>query len=56
MGTGAVVAPIGKLLYKNQEIKINNGKSGKIAKTIYDRLTAIQYGTENDPFNWINRI
>tara|TARA_S200000501_G_scaffold360529_1_gene387724 strand:+ start:1083 stop:2150 length:1068 start_codon:yes stop_codon:yes gene_type:complete len=56
MGTGAVVAPIGKLLYKDQEIEINNGKSGKVAKTIYDGLTAIQYGIENDPFNWIHTI
>ena len=56
MGTGAVVAPIGKLLYKNQEIKINNGVSGKVAKTIYDSLTAIQYGTNKDPFNWIDTI
>ena len=49
MGTGAVVAPIGKLFYKDQEIEINNGKSGKVAKAIYNSLTAIQYGIEQDP-------
>ena len=49
MGTGAVVAPIGKLFYKDQEIEINNGNSGRVAKTIYNSLTAIQYGIEKDP-------
>ena len=49
MGTGAVVAPIGKLFYKDQEIEINNGNSGKVAKAIYNSLTAIQYGIEQDP-------
>ena len=56
MGTGAVVAPIGKLFYKDQGIEINNGNSGKVAKTIYNSLTAIQYGIEKDPFNWIYPI
>ena len=56
MGTGAVVAPIGKLYHKDQEIEINNGNSGKVAKAIYNSLTAIQYGIEKDPFNWIYTI
>ena len=56
MGTGAVVAPIGTLLYKEQEIVVNNCRAGKVAKSIYTSLTNIQYGKDRDPFGWIDTI
>ncbi len=35
---------------------INQGKTGEISRKLYDTLTGIQYGTEEDPFNWIIKV
>ncbi|MGM8212388.1 branched-chain amino acid aminotransferase [Virgibacillus sp. W0430] len=55
-GTAAVISPIGQLTWDEQDLVINEGKTGKTAKRVYDTLTAIQYGKEEDPFNWISKI
>lgn len=51
-GTAAVISPIGELLWKEENIKINNGETGELAKKLYDTLTGIQNGVVEDPFNW----
>ena len=56
MGTGAVIAPVGKINYKNQPITIRDGCSGPIATHLYNELTDIQYGRKNDPYNWTQTI
>ncbi|QGH34674.1 branched-chain amino acid aminotransferase [Gracilibacillus salitolerans] len=55
-GTAAVISPVGELAWEGKKMEINNGKTGKIAKRLYDTLTGIQYGTEKDPFNWIVKV
>lgn len=55
-GTAAVISPIGQLTWKLEHLFINNGKTGEVAKSLYDTLTGIQYGREQDPFDWIEKI
>jgi len=56
MGTGAVIAPVGRLSYKDQEIIVRDGEPGPVAEKLYKSLTAIQYGLVADPFGWTRRI
>ncbi|WP_186577328.1 branched-chain amino acid aminotransferase [Aquibacillus kalidii] len=51
-GTAAVISPIGELAWQGNTLVINNHKTGQIAKKLYDTLTGIQYGIEEDLFNW----
>ncbi|ASN06038.1 branched-chain amino acid aminotransferase [Virgibacillus necropolis] len=55
-GTAAVISPIGQLTWKLEHLFINNGKTGEIAKKLYDTLTEIQYGKQEDPFGWIEKV
>ncbi len=55
-GTAAVISPVGELLWKDEKIVLNDGKTGEISKKLYDTLTGIQYGTEPDPFGWTVKV
>ena len=55
-GTAAIVAPVGKLSYKDNVIILNNGEVGNVSKTAYDNLLAIQKGLKPDPFNWVVKL
>ncbi len=55
-GTAAVISPVGSLSYQSEEIKINNAEIGELSAKIYDNITAIQTGKEEDPFGWINKL
>jgi branched-chain amino acid aminotransferase len=51
-GTAAVIAPVGKFGFQDEEYTINDYKPGTVAKHLYDELTGIQYGRIPDRFNW----
>lgn len=51
-GTAAVIAPVGKLGYQDEEIIINDFEVGRVANQLYQELTDIQYGRKPDRFNW----
>ena len=51
-GTAAVIAPVGKFGYKDDEYTINNYEVGPVAKRLYQELTDIQYGRIEDRFGW----
>ncbi len=51
-GTAAVISPIGELFWKNEKMIINNGKTGELSLKVYNSLTGIQTGKEEDPFGW----
>lgn len=51
-GTAAVISPVGQLLWKDQQIVLNNGDTGPLSKKIYDTITGIQNGTVEDTFGW----
>lgn len=51
-GTAAVIAPVGELSWNGEKITINNFEIGELSQRIYDAITSIQKGKEDDPFNW----
>lgn len=55
-GTAAVIAPVGKFGFKDEEIIINNNEAGPIAKRLFQELTDIQYGRVPDRFDWTYTI
>jgi len=55
-GTAAVISPVGRLDRPNQEMVINQGEIGSVAKKLYDTLTGIQSGRLPDTRGWIVAI
>ncbi len=52
-GTAAVVSPIGKLIYNGKEYTIGDGSIGSLTQSLYDELTGIQWGKQDDPHGWV---
>ncbi len=55
-GTAAVVSPIGRLMYNDEEYVINNEKIGEVTQKLYDILTGIQWGTVEDEYGWVYKL
>lgn len=55
-GTAAVISPIGELNRDGKIITISEGKTGEIAKRLYDTITGIQSGELEDKFNWTTKV
>lgn len=58
-GTAAVISPIGKIVDpKNSKIYeySKDGKPGPISTRLFEHLTAIQFGDEEDKFGWIDFV
>lgn len=55
-GTAAVIAPVGKFGFRDEEYLINNYEAGPVAKRLYDELTGIQFGRIPDRFGWTMMI
>ena len=55
-GTAAVIAPVGKFGYKDEEYIINNNEAGPVSQHLYDQLTGIQNGRLPDPYGWTHMI
>ena len=55
-GTAALITPIGELLYKKQNIVINNHQIGHITRLLYDILSSIQWGESEDPYGWTRKV
>jgi branched-chain amino acid aminotransferase len=51
-GTAAVISPIGELDWQEHKMVINNRQTGELSKKLYDTLTGIQTGRQEDTFNW----
>lgn len=51
-GTAAVISPVGELAYKDDVVTINNFEIGELSQKLYDYLTGIQWGREEDKFGW----
>jgi len=56
MGTGAVIAPVGRLRYMGKDYTINDNETGPVSQKIFDHLTGIQYGTISDDHGWIHKV
>ncbi len=58
-GTAAIITPIGEIHDLETGKTINyckDGKPGAISEKIYNRLLSIQFGDEEDKFDWIEII
>jgi branched-chain amino acid aminotransferase len=55
-GTAAVISPIGELFDGVEHTVINNGEIGKIAQTLYDNITGIQWGRVADTYGWVEPV
>ena len=55
-GTAAVVSPVNRIAYRDEEVTVGDGNIGKITQKLYDTLTGIQYGKLLDPFGWITSL
>ena len=55
-GTAAVISPIGELRYKEDEVTINDFKTGELTQKLYDTLTGIQWGDIEDTFGWTHEV
>ena len=52
-GTAAVVVPLGHLKGEGFDVRI---EGQEVTHQIHDRLTGIQYGRLEDPYNWMYRL
>jgi branched-chain amino acid aminotransferase len=55
-GTAAVIAPVGKFGYLDEEYVVNGNQVGPVSRRLYDELTGIQFGRRPDPYGWIYTI
>ena len=55
-GTAAVIAPVGKFGFHDEEIVISDGQPGPVSHKLYQTLVDIQYGRAADPFGWVYTI
>ena len=51
-GTAAIVSPVGELLYKGENMVINNNEIGPVAQEMYDTIYGIQTGKVEDYMGW----
>jgi len=52
IGTGAVIAPVGRFGYQGRDYAVGSAKPGPVAQRLFKVLTDIQYGREPDPYGW----
>lgn len=55
-GTAAVVSPVGEFVYRDECIQVNDFKIGALTRKLYDYLTGIQWGSEDDHYGWIIKV
>jgi branched-chain amino acid aminotransferase len=55
-GTAAVITPVGTLGWKGEEVVVNGGQPGEIARRLLEAITAIQYAREPDKHGWMTEV
>jgi branched-chain amino acid aminotransferase len=55
-GTGAVIAPVGELGWRNERIPVGDGGEGPLARRLLPALTEIQTGVAPDPDGWMTEV
>ena len=55
-GTAAIISPIGSINYNEKDYNFSDGEVGKITKELYDILTGIQFGKDEDKYGWVTKI
>ncbi len=55
-GTAAIISPVKAIAYQGKEYQVADGKTGPLSQKLYDYLLGLQYGQQEDPFGWVERI
>lgn len=55
-GTAVVMTPINAVMYKSELHKTSGEGIDERLQALYDRMTGIQYGREEDKFNWCKTL
>ncbi len=55
-GTAAVISPVGLIHHNGESIEIGEGKTGPLAKRLFDEITDIQYGRKEDTHGWVHSV
>ena len=55
-GTAAVITPVGALGWKGEDMVINGGQPGEVARRLFDAITGIQYGRAPDTHGWMTAV
>jgi len=55
-GTAAVISPVSELVYKGETALVDNYDDESLVTKLYNYLLGIQYGTEEDQFNWVQKL
>jgi len=55
-GTAAIISPVGSIRYRGEDFRVADGGTGELSRRLFDYLQALQYGREQDPFGWVERI
>lgn len=55
-GTAACLAPVGRLVYKGEEILVRDGNPGPNTEKLRSALQEIQYGHSADKYDWLTQV
>lgn len=55
-GTAAIISPVGRFHHGDKTYKVADGMTGALSQKLYDYILGLQYGREEDPFGWVERI
>jgi branched-chain amino acid aminotransferase len=55
-GTAAVISPVRLIHHNGKKVEIGDGSIGKLAKSMFENITGIQYGTIEDKFGWTHAV
>lgn len=55
-GTAAVITPVGTLGWKGEDIVVNGGQPGEVARRLFGAITDIQYGRAPDNHGWMTEV
>jgi len=55
-GTAAVLAPVGTLIFNDQEHCVGSGELGPITRQLRNQLNAIQWGQVEDTHGWLTEV
>ncbi len=55
-GTAATISPIGRIRYRDREIRLPDPAQRTVGPAVRSRLVAIMTGVEPDPYGWIERL
>lgn len=55
-GTAAVVSPVSHFRYMGHDYMVADGKTGQVARDLFDEITDIQLSKRPDPYGWVVNV